>query len=189
MSAKFCIDSYTHPKKIKLHGVTRKSGRVLPSTIMQQELENKAEQEKVRGAVIADEFVGDIKCPSLIAVYVYDSKPVNFISMKYDSIKWEKKSIPVYDRYIGWMGTMKFLRININNDYNYAIGGAYIADQIRGSCRFDCWLRNYKWWHSIFWWVFQVLMVNAYKFYCIYLEDINEEPMSHYMFQKVILHT
>ena len=36
MSAKFCRDSYNHTKKIKLHGVTRKSGRGLPASIMQE---------------------------------------------------------------------------------------------------------------------------------------------------------
>ena len=36
MSAKFCRDAYTHPKKINLHGVTRKYGRGLPSTIIQK---------------------------------------------------------------------------------------------------------------------------------------------------------
>ena len=29
-------------------------------------------------------------------------------------------------------------------------------------------------------------MVNAYKFYCRYLKDINKEPMSHYVLQKII---
>ena len=66
MPANFCRDAYTHPKKINLHGVTRKSGRGLPSTIMQQELQNKAEQEKIRGTVLAAEIIGDNKCPSLI---------------------------------------------------------------------------------------------------------------------------
>ena len=63
ISTKFCRDAYTHPKEINLHGVTRKSGRVLPSTIMQQEPKNKDEQEKVRGTVLAAEPVGDSKCP------------------------------------------------------------------------------------------------------------------------------
>ena len=118
MSAKFCIYAYTHPKKINLHVVTRKSGRGLPSTIMKQELQNKAEQEKVRGTVLAAELVGDSKCPSLIAVSVYDTKPVHFLSMKADSIKWEDKPRPVYDIYIGQMSTMKFLRLDVNDDYN-----------------------------------------------------------------------
>ena len=89
MSEIFFRDAYTHLKKIKLHGVTRKSGRGLPSTIMQKEVQNKAEQEKVRGTVLAAELVDDSKCPSLIAVSVYDTKPVHFLSMKSDSIKWE----------------------------------------------------------------------------------------------------
>ena len=59
------------------------------------------------------------------------------------------------------MTKMKFLRLNVNDDYNYGMGGADIADQICGSYRFDHWLQNYKWWHAIFWWGFQVLMVNA----------------------------
>ena len=84
---------------------------------------------------------------------------------------------------------MKFLMLNFNNDYNYGMGGADIADQIRGSYHFYHWLRNFKWWHAIFWWVFQVLMFNAYKCYSVYLESIDEVPMSHYLFQKMIVHT
>ena len=189
MSAKFCRDAYNHPKKVRLHGVTRKSGRGLPSSVLQQEVQNKAEQDKVRGTVLAAELVGDSKCPSLVAVSVYDTKPVHFLSMKAQSIKWEEKSRQVYDRSKGEMTTMKFLRLNVNDDYNYGMGGADIADQLRGSYRFDHWLRNFKWWHSIFWWGFQVLMVNAYKCYCRYHEEIQEVPMSHYKFQKMIAHT
>ena len=70
-----------------MHGVTCKSGRGLPASIMQEELHNRKEQEKVRGTFIAAELVGDIKCPSLIAVSVYDTKPVHFLSMAVDNIK------------------------------------------------------------------------------------------------------
>ena len=129
---------------------------------MQEELNNRKEQEKVRGTVITAELVGDSKCPSLIAVSVYDTKPVHFLSMSAENIKWVEKKREVYDRSIGRMTTMKFLRLNVNDEYNYGMGGVDIADQIRGSYRFDHWLRNYKWWHAIFWWGFQVLMVNAY---------------------------
>ena len=87
------------------------------------------------------------------------------------------------------MTTMKFLRLNVNDYYNYGMGGADIADQIRGYYCFDHWLQNYKWWHAIFWWEFQVLMVNAYKCYSVYLKSTDEVPMSHYLFQKMIAHT
>ena len=76
----------------------------------------------------------------------------------------------------------------MNYDYNYRMGGADITDQIRGSYRFDHWLKNYKWWHTISWWGFQLLMVNAYKCYSVYLKSIYEVPMSRYLFQKMIAH-
>ena len=50
----------------------------LPGCVLQEESQNKAHQEKVRGTVCAAELVGDNDCPSLIAVSVYDTKPVHF---------------------------------------------------------------------------------------------------------------
>ena len=67
----------------------------------------------------------------------------------------------MYDRSIGQMTAMKFLRLKMNDDYNYGMGGVDIAYQICGSYRFSHWLRNYKCWHAIFWRGFQVVMVNA----------------------------
>ena len=66
-------------------------------------------------------------------------------------------------------------------------GGADISNQICGSYRFDHWLRNLKWWQSIFWWGVQVLMVNYYKCYCKYHKGIQETPMNHYEYQKMIV--
>ena len=108
--------------------------------------------------------------------------------MAVDNIKWTENKIAVYDRSIGRMTTIKFLRLNVNNDYNYVMGGADIADQIRDSYRFDCWLIHYKWWHENIWWGFQVSMVNAYKCYSVYLKSTDEVPMSHCLFQKMIAH-
>ena len=88
MSDKFCRDAYNHTKIILLHGVTRKSGRGLTASIIQEELHNRKGQKKVRGTVISAELVGNSKCPSLIYVSVYDTKPVHFLSMEVDHIKW-----------------------------------------------------------------------------------------------------
>ena len=46
------------------------------------------------------------------------------------------------------------------------MGHVDIADQLRNSYRFDHWLRNRKWWWSIFFWGFGVTLVNAYVLYC-----------------------
>ena len=144
MSAKFCRDAYNHTYKIKLHGVTRKGGRGLPMSVIQYELQNRKEQEKVRGTVHACELVGDTNCPSLLAVSVYDTKPVHFLTMAAEKIYWHENKREVYDRTTGRMKEITFLRLNVNNDYNYGMGGADIADQIRGSYRFDHWVRNFK---------------------------------------------
>ena len=186
MSAKFCKDAYNHLNKVKLHSVTRKGGRGLPTTVLQEEVQNAKEQEKVRGTVLAAELVGDPNCPSLLAVSVYNTKPVHFLTMAAKKICWEEKSREVYDKVMRKMKVIKFLRLNVNDDYNYGMGGADIADQIRGSYRFDHWLQRYKWWHSIFWWGVQVLMVNSYQCYRKYLQDECLEPMSHYQFQAMI---
>ena len=81
---------------------------------------------------------------------------------------------------------MKFLRLNVNDDYNYGMDGADIDEHIRGSYRFENWLRNFKWWHSIFWWGVQLLMMNSYNCYCEYLKVVQETLMNHYEYQKMI---
>ena len=50
--------------------------------------------------------------------------------MVVDNIKWTEKKREVCDQSIGRMTTMKFLMLNVNNDYNYGMGSADIADQI-----------------------------------------------------------
>ena len=70
-SAKFCKDTYNHSKKICLHGVTRKGGRGLPESVLQEEVTNPKIQETVRGTVHAAELLGDPDCPSLVVVAIY----------------------------------------------------------------------------------------------------------------------
>ena len=81
MSAKFCRDTFNHRMKIKLHGVTRKSGPGQPDCVLQEEVHNKAHQGKVRRTISAAELVGDSDSPSLIDVSVYDTKPCTFLTM------------------------------------------------------------------------------------------------------------
>ena len=45
------------------------------------------------------------------------------------------------------MKQIGYHRLNINNEYNFGMGGADIVDQLQGLYRFDHWLQTYKWWH------------------------------------------
>ena len=151
MSTKFCKDAFNHPCKIKLHRVTRRGGWGLPLSIIQDEVKNKEEQNMVRGTVKAAELVGNLSCKSLLAILVYDTKPVHFLTMAAKRIYWEEKIREVWDKNSGTKQKIKFHRLNVNNDYNYRMGGTDIADQICRLYHFDHWIRRYKWWHSIFW--------------------------------------
>ena len=45
---------------------------------------------------------------------------------------------------------MEFLRLNVNNEYNYGMGDVDLADQLQLVYKVKIWLRNYKWWHTFF---------------------------------------
>ena len=47
--------------------------------VIQEEVKNKKKQEDVRGTTKAVVLEGDPKCPHLVAISVYDTKPVNIL--------------------------------------------------------------------------------------------------------------
>jgi hypothetical protein len=146
-------------------GVTRKSGRGLPKNVFQEELKNKQQQEAVRGTVKASVLQGDKDCPSLVACSVYDTKPVHFLSMTCTLIEWIPRMKKVFSNASKAFEQLKFLCLNINNDYNYGMGDVDVSDQSWNSYRFNIWIRQYKWSWSIFLWWLGVSMVNTYVLY------------------------
>jgi Transposase IS4 len=189
LSAKFAKACYTHKLQIHIAGVTRKSGRGLPACVVQQEVNNKRQQMAVRGTVKAAVLKGDRDCPDLLAVSVYDTKPVHFISMIAENIDWIAKCRLVYDAEAAKMMELNYLRLNMVDDYNMDMGHVDLADQLRGNYRMDKWLRQYKWWWSIWLWAIGVLTVNAYVFYQQVMMESGiprREWMSHYEFRKQI---
>ena len=80
---------------------------------------------------------------------------------------------------------MKFLCLNVNNDYNHDMGGGDIADQLRNYYRFDHWMRKKLWW-SFFFWATGVLLVNTYTSCKTYMISKGMQPMTHYEFCKAI---
>ena len=74
---------------------------------------------------------GDSDVPNLVAVSYYDQKPVNFLSTICESIQWIQWQNQVYCFQTQQLEMLKFLQLNVNNDYNHDMGGVDIADQLQ----------------------------------------------------------
>ena len=111
----------------------------------------------------------DPNVPNLVAVSYYDQKPVHFLSTICESIHWIQCQKQVYCSETQQLETLKFLQLYVNNDSNHDMGGVDITDQLQNYYRFDHWMRKRKWWWSIFFWAFGVLLVNAYVSYKTYM--------------------
>ena len=147
MAAKFALRSYQHEKKVMVEGVTRTGGRGVPQEIMQAEVKTKdliiATKGTVKAAVLEDcpPLVG---CP-LVAASVYDTKPVHFLPMCCNKIKWIEKTRSTYDKVSETMMPGRFLRLCINDSYNLHMGDVDVGDQLRGNYRPDAkWMRKMK---------------------------------------------
>ena len=188
-SAKFSRAAYLHEMKVCLSGVTRKGMRGLPACVLQHEETNKTAQMKVRGTVKAAVLMGDPACPSLVATSVYDTKPVHFLSMSCKSIKWMLKTREVYCVDTQKFESIKFLRLNVNDDYNAGMGHVDVSDQLRNYYRMDHWLRMQKWWWAIYLWGMGVMLVNSYVCYKTYQESIGTDKkkiLSQFEFRRSI---
>jgi len=68
---------------------------------------------------------------------------------------------------------MKYLCLNVIEDYNHHMNSTDIADQLCGSYQPDGWMRQRKWWWAFFIWGIGVAGVNTYKIYkTIYEEEV-----------------
>ena len=188
-SAAFCKHAYMHERKVKVHGVTRKGMRGIPKCVAQEEQKNKKLQILAQGTVKVAVLRGDEEVGDLVATSIYDSKPVHFLSMVCKSLKWKEKERIVYNVETGMKETMKFLRMDYIDNYNMEMGDVDIADQYRNVYRFDHWLRQRKWWWSIFLGGLGVILVNSY---IVYLQVCRQEGvekrniLSHHDFRKKV---
>ena len=154
VSVKFFRETRNHKKRSHLNGTTRKPGRGIPESALQEEASNPRMQEKVRVTVHAAKLVGDPGLPSLLIASAFDTKQVNFLTMATEIMFWEQKKRQAFDKSRKQMTTMKFLRLSVNDEHNFGVGGTHVADQLRDSCHFDHWLCNYEWWLLTFRWDF-----------------------------------
>jgi len=179
MSAKLAKVAFNSTNKVLVAGVSRTKDRGIPTCVLQETVK-KQELPTTRGAVKAAVLKGDPQCPDLIAVSVYDNKPVHFMSMVAESIQWIKKTRRAWNRDSNKVESMNFLCLNVNDDYNKKMNPVDIADQLRNVYRFDHWMRQRKWWWSIFLWSFGVLLTNSYIVYCRMMEMEKTKPLTHY---------
>jgi hypothetical protein len=68
---------------------------------------------------------------------MYDTKPVYILSTAADCIEWIVKTRQVWDTAAQQRAIMKYLRLNVIEDYNHHMNSTDIADQLRGSYRPD----------------------------------------------------
>ena len=80
-----------------------------------------------------------------------------------------------------------FYRLNIVDQYNNGMGNVDQADQLRLQYRSTYWLRNRKWWWSMFFWIFEGMLTNSYVLYRKYFEmhDL-KQPLNHYEYIRAI---
>jgi hypothetical protein len=110
-------------------------------------------------------------CPDLFAVSVYDTKPVHILSTAAECVEWIVKERKVWSESAKSKAMMKYLRLNVIDDYNNRMNATDIADQLRGNYRPDHWMRNRKWWWAFFIWAIGVAGVNAYKIYQVLYDE------------------
>ena len=87
-SATFCRSAFNRTRKIICQGVTRKGMRGIPPPVLQFEQKSRKDPIKVCGTVKAALLEVDAAYTNLVACIIYDTKPVHYLSMVCDTLKW-----------------------------------------------------------------------------------------------------
>jgi len=87
-------------------------------------------------------------------------------------------------RLAGWC-LSAFYKINLIDEYNNKMNAVDVSDQLCNNYCMTHWLRQRKWWWSIFLWGMGVLLTNAYKCYTRVMDSENvpqSQRLTHYDF-------
>ena len=84
----FCKRAWNYKRKLKVHGVTRNGIRGIPGCVVQEEKKPRKKKLEVRGTTKAEILKRKPKCPDLIATSVYYTKPVHYMSISSEELKW-----------------------------------------------------------------------------------------------------
>ena len=69
--------------------------------------------------------------PGIVSVSVYDTKPVHFLSMCYNTIKWVEKTRQVRDTETEMVRDANFFYLNVDGSYNHNMNSVDLIDQLR----------------------------------------------------------
>ena len=161
--------------KALAHGVMRTSGRGFPPSVKQDEEKNANKADALKGTTKAAILKNSVDTPDMIAASVYDNKPVHLMSTVTGNVEWVEKKRKVWSAAAGANQMMSHMRLNLIDDYNQYMNSTDIADQLQNTYRPDHWMRNRKWWWSIFIWAIGVARVNAYKIYLEMYDDAKRQ--------------
>lgn len=100
------------------HGVVQTNGWGFPNNIIQQEAPTLKLAEATRGTTKAARLSGSSKCPNLLAVSLYDTKPVHILSTAAKEVRWIVKQWGVWSAAAQTRAMMNYLRLNVIEDYN-----------------------------------------------------------------------
>ncbi len=116
--------------KALAHGVCRTKHRGLPPSIIQSVEDNAKKAENLCGTTKAAQLSNLPDCPNLLAVSVYDTKPVHILSTHSEDIQWVEKKHKVWSDIHQQIELIGFLRLNVVNDYNNGMNDTDISDQL-----------------------------------------------------------
>ncbi len=118
----------------------------------------------------------------LIAVCVYDSKPVKIFSSSSDGVSMINKIRKIAEKrddgtYTGNFVDLAYIRLSLIDEYNFYMGGVDLQDRLRWYYRVNgkhMW-RSRKWTWTLYLWVIETRCVNAWIAYKLLVdEDIAE---------------
>ena len=101
----------------------------------------------------------------LVPFCFYDSKPVCFMSTCCETLEWVRKHHDVYTQKDG-NHIVHHLRLNEIDDYNFLMMSVDIMDKGRVAYKPDRFLRQRKYWHALFWFLFFQTITNAHAVCC-----------------------
>ena len=90
--------------------------RVIPSFVTQEELQSKKAQIESRGTSKEAVMEGYQKCTNLIEASMYDTKPVHYIIMVSEELKWVVDDKKCFNFDIVKVLKLRFLHMNFINN-------------------------------------------------------------------------